>query len=396
MATSRRKPAAPAACETVPATTAHPRIGQRQVVLVLQGGGALGAYQAGVYEALHEAGIEPDWVIGTSIGAINAALIVGNRPEDRLERLRAFWHTVAHKGLPALWPGLPGLPTFWTTLQSVSQGLPGFFTPNHRAWLGQHVALDDDDAGYYHTTDLRDTLDALIDPARLDAGAPRLTVGAVNVRTGAMRYFDSRDEALSLLHVLASGALPPAFPPVRIGDDLYWDGGIYSNTPIEAVFDDKPRRDSLVFAVQLWRPEGDAPQSMWQVSGRQKDISFASRVESHVRRQAQIHRLRHIVRELAKELPAGVLERDDIAEMVGYGCGTVMHVMRLVAPRLPDEDHTKDMDFNTARIAARWSAGREDTRCAIARGAWLEPVDGTEGLVLHDLGKVPTSAVTMP
>ena len=396
MATSRRKPAAPAACETVPTIHAHPRIGQRQVVLVLQGGGALGAYQAGVYEALHEAGIEPDWVIGTSIGAINAALIAGNRPEDRLERLRGFWHAVAHKGLPALWPGLPGLPTFWTTLQSVSQGLPGFFAPNHRAWLGQQVPLDETNTGYYHTTALRDTLDALINPARLDAGAPRLTVGAVNVRTGAMRYFDSRDEAISLHHVLASGALPPAFPPVRIGDDLFWDGGIYSNTPVEAVFDDHPRRNSLVFAVQLWRPEGEAPQSMWQVSGRQKDITFASRVDSHVRRQAQIHRLRHIVRELAKELPAGALKRADIAEMVGYGCSTVMHVMRLIAPRLPDEDHTKDMDFNTARIAARWSAGLEDTRCAIARGAWLEPVDGTQGLVLHDLDRVPTSAVTVP
>ncbi|MEP7283822.1 MAG: patatin-like phospholipase family protein [Rubrivivax sp.] len=385
MATSRRKPRSPPARQTESARPAHPRVGQRQVVLVLQGGGAMGAYQAGVYEALHEAGIEPDWVIGTSIGAINAALIVGNRPEDRMERLRRFWHTVAHKGLPALWPGLPGLPTFWTTLQSVSQGLPGFFTPNQRAWLGQHVALDDDDTGYYHTTALRDTLVALTDPACLDAGVPRLTMGAVNVRTGAMRYFDSRVEDISLDHVLASGALPPAFPPVRIGDDLYWDGGIYSNTPVEVVFDDNPRRDSLVFAVQLWRPEGEAPQSMWQVSNRQKDITFASRVDSNVRRQAQIHHLRHIVRELAKELPAGALKRADIAEMVGYGCGTVMHVMRLVAPRLPNEDHTKDMDFTSARIAARWSAGLEDARRAITQGAWLAPVDATQGLVLHDL-----------
>ena len=396
MATSRRKLAAPAACETLSATTAHPRIGQRQVVLVLQGGGALGAYQAGVYEALHEAGIEPDWVIGTSIGAINAALIVGNRPEDRLDRLRAFWHTVAHKGLPALWPGLPGLPTFWTTLQSVSQGLPGFFTPNHRAWLGQHVALDESDTGYYHTTALRDTLEALTTPACLGTGAPRLTVGAVNVRTGAMRYFDSRTESVNLSHVLASGALPPAFPPVRIGDDLFWDGGIYSNTPVEAVFDDKPRRNSLIFSVQLWRPQGEAPQSMRQVSGRQKDISFASRVDSHVQRQAQIHRLRHIVRELAKELPERTRARADIAELASYGCSTVMHVMRLVVPPLPDEDHTKDMDFNTTRIAARWRAGLEDTRRAIARGAWLEPVDGMEGLVLHDLDTGPTSAASAP
>ena len=393
MSNSRRNRPVDAAFAIDPTAHPHPRVGKRQVVLVLQGGGALGAYQAGVYEALHEAGIEPDWVIGTSIGAINAALIVGNRPQDRLERLHTFWRTVAHKGLPALWPGLPGLPTFWTTLQSVSQGLPGFFAPNPRAWLGQHVAMAEDDTGYYHTTALQETLESLMDRGRLSAGAPRLTVGAVNVRTGALRYFDSREEPLDVQHVLASGALPPAFPPVRVGDDLYWDGGIYSNTPVEAVFDDNPRHDSLVFAVQLWRPEGDAPQTMWQVSGRQKDITFASRVDSHVRRQAQIHRLRHIVRELARELPAGALKRADIGEMVAYGCGTVMHVVRLAAPRLPDEDQTRDMDFNTARIDARWNAGLQDARRAIAQGAWLEPVDRTQGLVMHDL-EPPAAGLT--
>jgi len=385
MATRKRRHPAAASRASGPLAAAHPRVGKRQVVLVLQGGGALGAYQAGVYEGLHEAGIEPDWVIGTSIGAINAALIVGNRREERVDRLRTLWSRLAHKGLPALLPGVPGLPTFWTALQAVSQGLPGFFRPNYRAWMGQHVGLDEDDAGYYHTNELRETLASLIDRPRLNAGAPRMTVGAVNVRSGAMRYFDSRDDALDLQHVLASGALPPAFPPVRIGDELYWDGGIYSNTPVEAVLDDKPRRDSLVFAVQLWRPRGDAPQTMWQVSGRQKDITYASRVDSHVGRQEQIHRLRHIVRELAKELPPAALRRADIREMLGYGCGTVMHVVRLMAPRLPDEDQTKDLDFNTARVAARWQAGVGDARQAIAQGAWLAPVDATQGLVLHEL-----------
>ena len=363
----------------------HPRIGARQVVLVLQGGGALGAYHAGVYEALHDAGIEPDWVIGTSIGAINAALIVGNRPADRLDRLHAFWDMVAQGGWAAWWPAPPAWSSWWTTWQSISQGVPGFFTPNPLAWLGPQTMLDEDDAGYYRTTPLHDTLRDLVDDDRLNAGKPRLTVGAVNVRSGAMRYFDSRDKALELPHVLASGALPPIFAPVHIGDELYWDGGIYSNTPIEAVFDDHPRRDSLVFAVQLWRPAGDAPHSMWEVGGRQKDITYASRVDSHVRRQEQIHRLRHIVRKLAKELPAKTLARDDVREMVDYGCGTVMHVMRLMAPRLADEDQTKDFDFNAERIAARWQAGRRDTARAIAQGAWLQPIDETQGLVLHDL-----------
>jgi NTE family protein len=358
---------------------------ERQVVLVLQGGGALGAYQAGVYQGLHEAGIEPNWVIGTSIGAINAALIVGNTRQRRIERLQAFWDRVAHKGLPALWPGLPGLPTFWTTLSAMNQGLPGFFAPHHRAWLSPHLPLDDEATGYYETSRLRDTLDELVDGARLGAGAPRLTMGAVNVRTGQMRYFDSRNEALDLRHVMASGALPPAFAPVRIDDALYWDGGIYSNTPVEAVFDDEPRRSSLVFAVQLWQPAGDAPQSMWQVSGRQKDIQYASRVDSHVRRQAQIHRLRHIVRELTGQLPASAVSRPEVRDMAGYGCGTVMHLMRLVAPRLPDEDHTKDMDFNAGRIQMRWQAGLNDARQMIAQQAWLAPVDPMDGLIVHDL-----------
>lgn len=385
MATRQRKSAGAATRRATNTGDACQPAGDRQVVLVLQGGGALGAYQAGVYEGLHEAGIEPDWVIGTSIGAINAALIAGNAPGRRLDRLRGFWDKVAHKGLSALWPGLPGLPTFWTTLSAMNQGLPGFFAPHHRAWLSPHLALGEETSGYYETSRLRDTLDGLVDSGLLTACAPRLTVGAVNVKSGRMRYFDSRDEPLDLRHILASGALPPAFPAVRIGDDLFWDGGIYSNTPVEAVFDDDPRRNSLVFAVQLWQGAGDAPQTMWQVSGRQKDIQFSSRVDSHVQRQAQIHQLRHIVRELTRQLPASTLAQSDVREMAGYGCGTVMHLMRLVAPRLPDEDHTKDMDFNVARIQQRWQAGLNDARRTLAKQAWTAPVGPTEGLVVHDL-----------
>lgn len=363
-------------------------VGDRQVVLVMQGGGALGAYQAGVYQGLHEAGIEPDWVIGTSIGAINAALIVGNDREHRVERLHDFWHRVAHKGPLAHWPAPPGMPTAWTTLSAVSQGLPGFFAPYCPAWLGQQLPLAEEHTGYYQTTPLRDTLSALLDEPGLNRPALRLTMGAVDVRSGEMRYFDSRDEALDLRHVLASGALPPAFPPVRIGDALYWDGGICSNTPVEVVFDDKPRRDALIFEVQLWQPAGAAPRNMSQVSGRQKDIQYANRVSSHVQRQAQIHRLRHVVRELTRALPAAALERPELQQMASYGCGTVMHLMQLMAPRLPGEDHTKDLDFNTARIRARWDAGLADTRRTLAQQAWLAPVDAMDGLVVHELAPV--------
>ena len=219
-----------------------------QVVLVLQGGGALGAYQVGVYEALHEAGIEPDWVIGTSIGAINAALIGGNAPEDRLDRLRTFWR--ASSSNPRATRAVLDRPC-----QSSGQPRHGdprhsrFFAPNPLAWLSCACAGGRRGAAYYTTAPLRTTLADLVDLDTSLLPHTRLTVGAVNVRNGEMRYFDSREEAVHLDHVLASGALPPAFGAVRIDGEPYWDGGIYSNTPIEAVLDDKPRRDSLIFAV---------------------------------------------------------------------------------------------------------------------------------------------------
>ncbi len=237
-----------------------------QVVLVLQGGGALGAYQAGVYQALSEAGVEPDWVIGTSIGAVNAAIIAGNAPSARLQRLQAFWRVVSHGGWPR-WTAN------WSRLESVLQGVPGFFRPNPAAWLYPDNELGEDAAGYYRTDALRNTLDGLVDTQQMNTGKMRLTLGAVNVGSGQLRYFDSRDEAITLDHVLASGALPPAFAPVRIGEDLYWDGGIASNTPIEAVFDDRQRHDALIFAVQVWNPHGEAPTTMRQVFACHKDNS---------------------------------------------------------------------------------------------------------------------------
>src|SRR6185295_6535797 len=187
-------------------------------------------------------------------------------------------------------------------------------------------------AAYYSTSPLRETLGDLVDLSRIARRDTRLTVGAVNVRNGEMRYFDSRDETLHLDHVLASGALPPAFPAVRIDGDPYWDGGIYSNTPIEAVLDDKPRRDSVIFAVQMWNPEGPEPETLWQVMGRQKDIQYASRATSHIARQKQIHHLRHIIRQLAKKLPEKTRTTEEARELASWGCGTNMHVVRLIAP----------------------------------------------------------------
>ena len=355
-----------------------------QVVLVLQGGGALGAYQVGCYEALHEAGIEPDWVIGTSIGAINAALIAGNAKENRLARLRDFWARIeqgsAHDPL-MFWTGLSNISA---NLATVTRGIPAFFTPNLAGWMGSHSPLGIEQAAYYTTAPLRETLSELIDLEHCDEHKIRLTVGAVNARNGEMRYFDSRQETLGIDHILASGALPPAFPAVRIDGDPYWDGGIYSNTPIEAVLDDKPRQDSVIFTVNMWNPEGPEPESLWQVMGRTKDIQFASRATSHIARQKQIHHLRHIIRELSKELPAKTRNSAKAKELASWGCGTTMHVARLVAPKLDREDHTKDIDFTPAGIRARWQAGYADTKRMVERAPWTAPVDPMDGVVIHD------------
>lgn len=354
-----------------------------QVVLVLQGGGALGAYQVGVYQALHEAGIEPDWVIGTSIGAINAALIVGNPPDERMQKLDAFWQHVEQQRTlagPFDWLGMGNLLANMTT---VMRGIPAFFEPNLLALRGAQAALGVEQAAYYSTAPLRETLGALVDFNYLDTCETRLTVGAVNACTGAMRYFDSRDDTIGLDHVMASGALPPAFPAVRIDGQPYWDGGIYSNTPIEAVLDDKPRRDSLIFAVNVWHQTGPEPESIWQVMGRQKDIQYASRADSHILRQKQIHRLRHVIRELQKQLPAARRNDPEVQELASWGCGTTMHVAHLLAPRLEGEDHTKDIDFTSAGVHARRAAGYADTRRMIERAPWTAPVDPIEGVVEH-------------
>lgn len=357
-----------------------------QVVLVLQGGGALGAYQLGVYEAMRESGIEPDWVIGTSIGAINAALIAGNPVADRARRLSAFWNCVTSQS------SLDVATTMWTSLgktlanlTTISHGIAGFFLPNPAAWLGVTAPLGLDHASYYLMTPLRDTLNELVDFDILNAGHPRITVGAVNVCTGTMRYFDSRDQRLSVEHIMSSGALPPAFPAVRIDGEPYWDGGIYSNSPIEAVLDDQPRRSSVIFSVQMWNPSGSEPDNIWRVSERQKDIQYASRTDSHILRQQQIHRLRHVIREMAKHLPANERVKPEVQELAAWGCHTTMHLIKLAAPRLTGDDYLKDIDFTPMGIAARRQSGYDDAKRVIAARPWEVAMDPIEGMTVFSL-----------
>jgi NTE family protein len=356
---------------------------RRQIVLVFQGGGALGAYQAGVYQALHEGGIEPDWIIGTSIGAINASLIAGNAPENRLSRLEEFWRRMRRKELWGLsqWPGLSDATSYWSTLLG---GIPGFFEPNPLAFLGAHYPLGKDQSGFYSTAPLEKTLGELIDFSLVKNCTPRLTVGAAHVRTSQMRYFDSRETAITARHIMASGALPPAFPAVRIDGELYWDGGILSNTPTETIFDDVPRRNSLIFAVHMWNPMGPEPETIWEVLHRQKDIQYSSRVASHIARQRQVHKLRHVVSELVKFVPEDQRNDPVLRDLAEYGCRTRMHVVRLLAPRLDNENHTKDIDFSPTGIRLRWEAGYADTVRALERAAWDDDCDPLEGVILHE------------
>jgi NTE family protein len=379
---SNRRFDADAADEPIPATKTVWT--PRQTVLVFQGGGALGAYQAGVYQALHEAKVEPDWIIGTSIGAINAALIAGNAPVQRLDRLEEFWRRMRRKeywGLSS-WPGVADTMSYWSTLLG---GIPGFFEPNPFAFLGAHYPLGRDKAGFYSTEPLERTLSELVDFSLIRSCKPRLTVGAAHVRTSRMHYFDSREGAITARHIMASGALPPAFPAVRIDGELYWDGGILSNTPTEVIFEDDPRRDSLIFAVHVWNPVGEEPESIWEVLHRHKEIQYSSRVANHIMRQRQVHKLRHVVSELVKHIPEAERGNPVVHDLREYGCLTRMHVVRLLAPRLDNENHTKDIDFTPRGIGQRWEAGYADTVRALRRQAWQDDCDPLEGVILHDL-----------
>ena len=355
-----------------------------QAVLVFQGGGALGAYQGGVYQAMHEAGIEPDWVVGTSIGAINAAIIAGNDVDSRLDGLREFWKRIERK---PLWGDLPFgylAGNAASHLMTLFGGIPGYFSPNGAIALGLNALVGVERAAFYTIDGLRKTLGDLVDFERIAAKQPRLTIGAVNVRTGKMHYFDSRSVPITLDHVLASGAVPPGFPAVRIDGDPYWDGGLYSNTPVEVVFDDNPRRDSVVFSVQIFPIAGPEPELVMQVLSRQKDIQFASRADSHIPRQEHIHQLRHMVRELINRMPEAQRETPEIKEMAGYGCGTLMHIVQLNAAPLQHEDYLRDLDFTQEGIQGRWQAGYADTIRTLQRKPWETPIDPMVGVAVYN------------
>jgi NTE family protein len=353
------------------APSEHPPL-PGQVVLVMQGGGAPGCYQAGVYQAMHEAGIEPDWVIGTSIGAINGAIVAGNKTGDRLDRLHEFWSSLEG------WFAGP-----WGSLTTLLAGVPGFFSPNPAVAWGVETRVGIERAALYSIDPLKKLLPKLLDFGLINSGKPRFTLGLVNVRRGQMRYFDNREEAIGLDHVLGSSAIPPSFPAVRLDGEAYWDGGIYSNTPVEVVFDDNPRRSSVVFAVQIWHTRSAEPDSIAQVFMRQKDILFGSRSRSHIARHAQLHRMRQVVRELYKMLPEERRNTPEAKALAAYGCATFMNLLEINARPIEGEGNMRDFDFSKAAINARWHAGYADARGMIARRPWEKPVDPLVGVAVY-------------
>src|SRR6516162_4372681 len=309
----------------------------------------------------------------------------------RLERLREFWDRVRQNPFAQMLSTAPFLQPWAANALTISAGVRGFFEPNPWAFAGVKIPVGAELAGYYSTRPLERTLEKLTDHTLLNSGRPRLTVGAANLKTAEMRYFDSRDMPLTVKHIMASGALPPAFSAIRIDEELYWDGGILSNTPTERIFDDHPRRNSLIFAVHLWHPAGPEPETIWQILNRQKDIQYSSRIASHIMRQLETHKLRHVIMKLLDYVPEDVKGDPLVKELAGYSCKTRMHVVRLLAPRLERESHTKDIDFSPAGIRKRWETGYADTLRTLTQQPWIGEFDFLDAVVLHEPDDGPTA-----
>ena len=361
----------------------------KKIGLVLQGGGALGSYQAGVYEALAGSPYQPGWVAGISIGAINAAIIAGNAPGRRVERLRAFWDAIT---VPtSLWPAAPDGPLAdWqqraSALTSVLFGQPGFFAPRGpQDWFSPDRLVS-----YYDTAALRGTLERLVDFDRInDSREIRLSVGAVNVRTGVFAYFDSDKIAIRPEHVMASGALPPGFPPVEIDGELYWDGGLFSNTPLQYMVDCIPRRSRLIFQVDVFQAYGCVPTDLDEVNEREKDIRYSSRTRVVTDTLRERHNVRHTINELYKLLPPEIADTPQAKRLYEHGCVTEMDIALLIYRPMALQGASKDFEFSRATMEARWQAGLTDARTTLLASPWLAPTPKDIGVrvfdVMHDI-----------
>ena len=368
---------------------ARPPSYDRKVGLVLQGGGALGSYQAGVYEALASSEYLPDWLAGISIGAINAAIIAGNAPENRVQRLRSFWEKITAP--TTLWPPVPDGPlAAWqrraSALTALLFGQPGFFTPRPpQDWFSPDKCVS-----YYNTSALKATLERLIDFDRInDAKETRLSVGAVSVRTSHFAYFDSEKIKIRPEHVMASGALPPGFPPIEIDGEQYWDGGLFSNTPLQYMVDYYPRRSRLIFQIDVFPAHGHPPTNLDEVNEREKDIRYASRTMFTTDTLREKHDVRHAINELHKLLPLELANTAQARQLYEHGCVTVMDIVQLIYRPLEPQGALKDFEFSRSTMEARWQQGLADAHIALQASPWLEPTPSEIGVrvfdVMHDI-----------
>ena len=368
---------------------ARPASYDKMIGLVLQGGGALGSYQAGVYQALASSDYLPNWVAGISIGAINAAIIAGNAPEHRVDRLRAFWDEITAP--TSFWPAAPDGPlAAWqqraSALTSVLFGQPGFFAPRGP----QDFFAPGKWLSYYDTGALRGTLERLVDFDRInDRHGTRLSVGAVNVKTGVFAYFDSAHCRIRPEHVMASGALPPGFPPVEIDGELFWDGGLFSNTPLQYMVDYSPRRSRLIFQVDVFQARGHVPTNLDEVNEREKDLRYSSRTRVVTDTLLERHNVRHVINELHKLLPPEIANTPQAKRLYEHGCVTEMDIAQLIYRPGEPQGPSKDFEFSRATMEARWQEGFSDAYTTLQKSPWLAPMREDVGVrvfdVIHDI-----------
>ena len=372
---------------TTPTRRHVPR--HENTVLVLQGGGALGAYQAGVYEAMHEAGLVPKWVTGVSIGAINAAIIAGNQPDDRVPQLRKFWDLVS-AGFTFIAPSSldPMRLAFnrVSTLAIATFGVPGFFQPRVPPPMimppGATATLS-----IYDTTPLRQTLLDMVDFELINSRGMRISIGAVDVQSGNSIYFDSRDPDLVLTpdHVMASGALPPGFPPVHIKDAWYWDGGLASNSPLWYVLDDQPDLSALIIQVDLFSARGKLPQTIDDVLERAKDILYSSKTRFNTTRAKEDEALRQALRHVIGKLPARLRKDENVKVLARHACERRVSIVHLINRSVAYSTVSKDYNFARTNIRASWEAGRADLRRTLANPDWRKAVNSRDGMRTFDM-----------
>ncbi len=358
-------------------------------VLVLQGGGALGAYQGGAYAALSEAGIEPDWIAGVSIGAINATLIAGNPAKRRVQRLSEFWQRVSQFSPPALPAGLESMRPLMNRMSAASAvafGVPGFFNPRpvppFFAPDGSLGALS-----FYDTAPLKATLEELADFDLINSRQVRLSLGAVNLRSGNSVYFDNSKMRIGAEHVMASGALPPGFPPVEIDGELYWDGGIVSNSPLTYVSDEDPKMSALIFQVDVFSGIGQLPENLAQVQERAKDIQYASKTRFNTDRIKQFEAMRGALSRVLDKLPPKLQNDPDVKALRGIGTRGKLSLIHLINRHALRSSQYKDTEFSRATVTDLWNAGLSDVRQILTDPASLRETELSNSLRVYDLVK---------